>query len=71
MCYELQFKCSVIFTNISRNVQSILSVTERVANTKDKPTLLNCKPFNIIERDSLNFCKNAVKHGLPLPKSEQ
>jgi hypothetical protein len=43
--------------NNSGNVQSILSVTEHVENMKDKRTLLNCKPFNIIKADSSNFCK--------------
>ena len=57
-CCESQFKCSVISTNNPGNVQSILSVTEHVTNMKDEHTLLNCKPFNIIKADSLNFCKN-------------
>lgn len=65
--YE-QFKS---FTKNSGNVQSVLSVTEHVANMKDKRTLLNRKTFNIITADSLNFCKNTVKRDLPLPKSEQ
>jgi pseudouridine-5'-phosphate glycosidase len=32
-----------------------------VANIKDKRTLLNYKPFNIINPDSLNFCKKKKK----------
>jgi hypothetical protein len=55
VCCELQFMCTVIFTNNSGNVKSILSVTERVANMKDKRILLNRKTFNIIKADSLNF----------------